>query len=247
MKLDDVDQRVDVSSLWTDTLCVWLSGQVALPQVARWSKYHKENGQTKARCQNSLQHSYSIAVLGKIVCHKIREHVLLDENLLQTALLIHDHGEGEILRDTHYIDKNEDGDKEEYLAFVECYSMLPKNLFEEFHGAFLLQFALKNPLNFPEEARSLMTFLAIKCKSECLAFDAVERWDYVLYALEQFLALGNAKILVQTMRHQAPHLDRLAKELPGFGEKVWTESARSWFGEFLARYDGLWIEQKGEK
>jgi hypothetical protein len=242
-----VEQRKDVSALWADILCVWLSGQVALPQVARWSKYHKENGQKMTRLQNSLQHSYSIPLLGKIVCYKLRPYVSLDEALLQNALLIHDHGEGEILRDTHYIDKNEEGDLEEYLAFVRCYSMLPKNLFEEFNEAFLLQFAMKNPLSFPEEARSLMTFLAIKCKSECLAFDAVERWDYVLYALEQFLVYDNTKILVQTMRHQAPHLDRLTKELPGFGEQIWTTSTRSCFSNLLEDFKYSWIEQKGEK
>lgn len=92
-----------------------------------------------------------------------------------------------------------------------------------------------------------MAFLAIKCKWECLAFDAIEKWDYILYALEQFIEQGNAKILVQVMRHQASQMDRLAKKLPGFGKQIWTDSIRSLFSEFLDHYKDYWIEQKGEK
>lgn len=236
-----------VSLFWSDTLSVWLSGQIALPQVQRWSKYCGRSKGGGARRQNSLQHSYAIALLGKILYHKIRPYIVLDEGLLLTAFLIHDHGEGEILSDTHYIDKNEEGDLEEYNAFVKRYSALPEEIFGEFHRAFLLQFALKAPLNFPESACVLMAELAAQQRQECLVFDAVERWDYVLYALEQFHDRGNTRILVQVMRHQKEHLDRLAEELPGFGQEVWTDAIKGEFAHFLAWHNGEHIEQKGEK
>lgn len=242
-----VSEHVDTKLLWNDVLSVWTSCQVGLPQVTRWSKYYQENGQIRARKQDSLQHSHSIDILGHIFCHKIRGYISLDEILLLKALAIHDHGEGILLFDTHYVDKSEDGDLQEYNAFVSSYHVFSEELFEEFHRAFLLQFALKNPASFPLEARVIMVELARTNKLECLAFNAIERWDYVLYALEQFLFYGNVKILVQVLRHQMSHLDRLAKDLTGFGEQIWTSSVCSWFSEFLARYDGLWIEQKGEK
>lgn len=242
-----VSEHAARKSLWDDVLCVWRSCQVGLPQVMRWSKYHQENGQPRTRKQDSLQHSHSIAVLGHIFCHKIRGYILLDEILLHRALLIHDHGEGEILRDTHYVDKSENGDLDEYCAFVKCYSSLPEDLFAEFHRSFLLQFAWRNPISFPWEARVIMNELAMTHASECHAFDAIERWDYILYAVEQFIDFGNAKILVQTMRNQMNHMDRIVEELPGFGDRIWTNSIRSSFVDLLARHDGFWIEQKGEK
>ncbi|MDP2838082.1 MAG: hypothetical protein Q8O53_02295 [Candidatus Moranbacteria bacterium] len=244
MKLNDVS-HVAASTFWPDTLQVWTSGQVGLPKVPRWSKYH-EDGHSMVRRQDSLQHSYSITVLGKVFCYKLRPHVCLDEGLLQNALLIHDHGEGEIQYDTHYIDKTEQGDLIEYKAFTKCYSVFPTDLFCEFQRAFLLQFALKCPASFPTGACIVMDQLAATKKTECLAFDAIERWDYVLYALEQFLERGNEKILLQVMRHQKPHLDRLVGELPGFGDEIWTVSIRQWFDGFLVQNQGAHIEQKGK-
>lgn len=238
---------VSRNKFWTDYMQVWESGQTKLPEVVRWKKYRKKGERRKVRRQNSLQHSYSITILGSIVCHVLRPHVLLKESFLKDAWMIHDHGEGEICSDTHYIDKSDERDLKEYEAFVKCYSVLfSKELFEDFHKAFLLQFALKNPPNFPEEARLIMMELTTMNAMECRVFEVVERLDYVFYAMEQYIKRNNAKILVQVMRNQMDHLNRLAKDLPGFGETIWHESARVWFQDFLVIHNGYWIEKKGE-
>jgi hypothetical protein len=171
----------------------------------------------------------------------------LDRGLLMTALAVHDLGEGETGKDTLYIDKSIEGDLEEYQAFLRRYKLSKKGpMFNYLHRAFLLQFALANPQNFPLSARALMSGIAITNRLEAMVFDVVERWDYVLYAVEQYYERGNEKILVQTLRHQIPHLNRLSNELPGFGEKIWTKEISIWATELLKDCDGKYEEQKGE-
>ncbi len=229
---------------WRETLDVWKSGQTQLPSVVRWSKYiDKDQG---ARKQDSLQHSYSLSVLGVLMLARLRRQGMLDEVLVLTALLLHDHGEGEIGKDTLYVDKSTEGDLAEYLAFRARYGRLSPEEFTFVHRAFLLQFALKDPPEFPEDARAIMRCLRLDHRADCLAFDALERWDYVLYALEQYAERGNEKILVQTLRNQLPKLDLLARDLPGFRQAVWTDETAADARAFLARFDGQWIESKGE-
>jgi len=231
---------------WLQILDVWKGTQESLRGVHRWTKYYEGDG--GARAQDSLQHSFSITFLAAVLLDKLRTYVDLDAELLMTAVLVHDCGEAEMgnATDTHYIDKTQSGDVAELHAFLERFTRLPDVLFTKWFQAFLLQFALKPNGEFPESARKIMVWLADNRKMEALAFEAVERWDYVLYALEQYVERGNVKILVQTLRHQSPHLDRLARELPGFGREVWTDEVRKWCQAFLREHRGEWIEKKGE-
>jgi len=229
---------------WLPVIKVWKSAQVRLPKVLRWSKYiGRDEG---VRPQNNLEHSFSIALLGTLVIEQLRLHVALDEGLLITALCIHDVGEGEIGQDTLYIDKSNDQDLREYNAFCALYRGLPDPVFDHFHRAFLLQFALKRQSGFPADAVRILHELAERKYFEALAFEAIERWDYLLYAAEQYSELGNEKILVQVLRHQLSHLNRLSKELPGFGEIIWSRSTAEGYEAFLESRKGMWIEQKGE-
>src|SRR3989338_2259237 len=93
---------------------VWKNVQINLPEVIRWKKYTEKWG---GRKQNSLQHTESIVLLGITVLEKLKSYVKLDNSLLISALAVHDIGEGEIKRDTAYVDKSQAGDLEEYLAF----------------------------------------------------------------------------------------------------------------------------------
>lgn len=232
---------------WISIIDVWRSGQEQLPGVQRWKKYDKPMDGSKVRVQNSLQHSYSITLLGKIVCMRLDPYVKLDHLFLMTSLLLHDHGEGEIQQDTVYIDKTNQGDLDEYLAFKKRFEQLGDAHYNELEKAFLLQFVSKPFEHFPQKAQNQMRYLQTQYLKEAYAFDAVERWDYLLYAVEQYYEFGNFKILVQTLRHQIPHLDRLAEILPGFCETIWTYAIRFSFVEFLQLHEDKWIEEKGEK
>jgi hypothetical protein len=230
---------------WRGTLDIWKSGQEGLPTVQRWSKYvGKEQG---VRAQDSLKHSYSLTVLGLIFLERMKHYQPLDGEMLLSALLLHDHGEGEIGRDTLYVDKTAEGDLAEYQAFRKRFESLDQAEFDSFHRAFLLQFAAKDPPGFPDDAKKVMAALRIGRLPEVLAFEALERWDYVLYALEQYIERGNVKILVQVLRNQAYKLDRLCSDLYGLRQTVWTFDIAVECHTFLFVHDGKWIEQKGEK
>jgi hypothetical protein len=224
---------------------VWLSGQLGLRKAVRWKKYRNKN--EAVREQDSLQHSYSLVVIGMICLTKLRRYVVLDAELLLKALTIHDHGEGELGIDTHYIDKTDDGDLNEYLAFERRFQQLDSEIYSSFEDAFLLQYAGRDREIFPADARSVMARLRVRYPREILAFEAIESWDYLLFAIEQYEELGFTMMMVQVLRNQVDRLDRYARDLPGFGQEIWTSEIQAWARDLLRRYEGQWIEQKGEK
>jgi 5'-deoxynucleotidase YfbR-like HD superfamily hydrolase len=217
----------------------WKSPQVKLQGVVRWRKYLN-----KARRQNTLQHSHSITLLGIMVLAELRSFIDLDEALVLSALALHDVGEGEVGSDTLYIDKTKHGDVNEYLAFRNLYREMKPGVLFSLKKAFLLQFCLSDYSEFPEEAQRIMDSLKKEKKFEALAFEAIERLDYILYAVEQW-ENGNQKILVQTLRHQLEKIDSLAENLPGF-RKIWTKKISVWSENFLEQNQGLWIEEKSK-
>lgn len=223
----------------------WKTPQVGLDEVPRWKKYiDKGEG---VRRQNSLQHSLSITILVAIMRARLRIYLpFLDWLLVTTAVAIHDVGEGIIKKDTHYIDKTLEGDLAEYLAFRRHYEPLGNGVFSPLHRAFLLQFARKNPEIFPDDARQIMGDLAREHLMEAFMFDAIERWDYLLYAFEQYHERGNKKILVQVLRNNIAAIQDISRNLEGFSTEIWTPELDLWTKNFLRAHEGMWIEQKGE-
>jgi hypothetical protein len=69
---------------------------------------------------------------------------------------------------------------------------------------------------------------------EALVFNALEKWDYVLYALEQYEHLANAFILAEVLGRQMAELDESARLIPGFAQEIWTPEIRTWCVHFLA-------------
>src|SRR3989344_4109748 len=117
-------------------VATWSRPQQSLRKVIRWGKYVKRG----ARRQDTLQHSYSFALLALCLFPRLRTHVSFDEHLVLKAILLHDIGEGEVKADTLYIDKNHDGDIAECTAFLDQFG---DSFGREGRDAFLLQFAPK--------------------------------------------------------------------------------------------------------
>lgn len=230
-------------SKWFPVLGPWLSIQTKLKKVIRWEKYiGKDNG---IRIQNSGEHSLSLALLGIQVLGELSPYVALDEGFVLSALVVHDFGEGEIGKDTLYANKSPSRDVEEYLAFRESFESNSNGQFHLFHRAFLLQFASDSPSTiFPDDAQVIMKDLMTKYPMEVLAFRAIEIWDYLYFAFEQYARRGNSTILVQTLRHQFERLDDLAENLPGFREQIWTRDIRGWCENFLETHKDQMIEKK---
>lgn len=224
-------------TLWSDLRDVWKSGQTQLPQVVRWSKDLADTAHGGARRQDTLAHSYSLTLLGLILLDTLKDHVSLDAHLVTTSFLVHDHGEGELSRDVLYDQKTEQGDLDEYVAFKNRFEALG-TAYPFFEQAFLLQFARKSPPSFPADAQHVMQELLAAKHAECLFFDVVERFDYVLYALEQYVERNNEHILARVLTRQMPHLRTLAQEFPGF-DTVWTPDIESMLQTFKDTHQHL--------
>lgn len=216
----------------------WSRPQQSLREVPRWKKYVKRG----TRPQDTLQHSYSFALFAVYIFARLRTHLEFDENFVLRAVLLHDLGEGEIKVDTLYIDKNHDADIAECDAFLHRFG---NSFGKDGREAFLLQFAVKanRMASYEKELCEILRRRPV----EVLVFEAIERFDYLLYALEQWIKRGKVKILVQVLRNQAPHLSRLCAVLPDLREVLWTTDLEKWSDAFLDLHQDKWIEQKGEK
>jgi len=216
---------------------VWMNIQINLETVLRWKKY-MQAADGAGRPQNSLQHSYSIVLLSAIILPRLAAAKQFDTALVTLALLLHDVGEGEIGYDTDDKEKTARNDLKEYEAFCRCIEKLEPDVRKQWTEAFLLQSAFKQPAAFPEDERAAMKFIAETRWFECLAFEAIERYDYVLYAREQFELRRSPIILVWTLRRQLPRLRQLAKDLPGFGT-VWHPELDKWAEKILDDYSDV--------
>lgn len=215
---------------WNDCQAIWSDVQTSLKNVIRWTNRRKV--MPGLRIQDCLQHSFSIGLLGDIVIIMLEPFVRLDQSLLSTAFKIHDFGEGELNRDIPFPEKTEDHDLQEYLAFCQRFKRLPKSVFEHFQRAFLLQFCLDPTDNFPNEAKEVMADLAKSKKMEALVFRAVEYWDYLLFALEQYAVNEDAVLLTILLKNHTGAFKKLKTELPGFEQLFWTEEIQNWCAKF---------------
>lgn len=234
------------SNTYVNDLCrfvnVWKSGQTCLPKVIRWEKYLQLGS---IRQQDCLAHSYSITFAGSFLRFKLAPFICrFNWQLFMDCLLVHDHGEGELGSDVLYHFKTQDHDLQEYLAFKKRFQQLGKEAYAYYERAFLLQFCLKNPENFPKDAREIMAGLAEKYSMEALLFEAVERWDCVLFAWEQYQDSNNKFLLAGVLHSQFARLCELCGLIPGFGQEILPPDVRKEWQRFLEDNQNLVEEFK---
>lgn len=225
-------------------LDVWTSGQVQLAEVIRWKKNYLDKG-IPVRRQSTLAHTYGLAILGSVALRLLKPvfRVPYDYQLLMTAFLVHDHGEGELHKDEPATDKMDEDDLAEYMAFIARYQQLPSAVFVEFERAFLLQFAIRNPVNFAEHARAVMNRLARFNRAECILFEAIEHWDYLLFGMEQYFQRGITENLWKMIYWSTSVFDSAGAEIGGWNEYFWTPEVRMWCMEFKLKYYSLYAEE----
>lgn len=160
-----------------------------------------------------------------------------DEHLLREAVRVHDFGEAIHCVQGHDVilaNKRDEHDLDEWLYFSDQYleRTYPnmQALQEEMKRAFLLQFCLKgNPL-LPTE---IMEDLKRTHGTEALLFEAIERWGYLLYALEQWQLYQNPDVLLNVIDNNCSHFDRLSRDLPGFAEEIWEQEMKHFCAEII--------------
>lgn len=224
-----MDLKETTNEFWPGIPEILQESQTIFKGIYRWGVYGNS-----VRKQNDLQHSFSITILASIFMAKISLYNRpIDQALVLNAFLIHDYGEGLLGRDICLTDKVKNDDLDEYLAFVNRYSALDKTVFNQFHRAYLLQYAIdKERPDFPLAAQEIMSSLRGNHMLEVYIFRAVETWEYILYALEQHQN-GHKTILAEVMGNAKQRISCLADNLPGFKEAIWTREIAKTFQENL--------------
>ena len=218
---------------WQNLLVGWRQPQLDLPDVFRWGKFSNTDYKHLLRSQNTLQHTYAMLYLCDVLTTRLESHVRLDEALLFRACYLHDVGEGLRHLDVCYDDKQNNDDLEEYRAFVKSFCEFDRLIWPKYHRAFLLQFVQSCPVEFPQEAISIIEDLRKNNYYEVLAFKAIERWDYLFYPLEHSSEDACLHLLKAVARNQVPKLNEIADQLPGFREEIWTPEIAAQFQTLL--------------
>lgn len=253
-ELDHTLARSDMQTtdvLWNTLTRINLEIESKLSRVKRWSKYiHHEDGST-ARTQTVAEHLLSAMLNADIFASIIGPYIQVaggrfDEDVFKRAVMLHDYGEiihapeyGGNGYDTLYQAKNSSGDVSEYERFMELIEPLIDHyprIWKMYSEAFSIQFvAYRRWEEWSEDVQDAFRKASEAYVYEVLAFEALERWGYILFALEQFRypVHQNTRILVDVIDAQAPHLDRLASDLPGFCEEIWTSRLREEAKKFL--------------
>jgi hypothetical protein len=218
-----------------------------LNSVQRWVR--PEDGKTVfcrdlpvdglRRTQTVTQHcveaeeicNFFIAVLEPYLA---QQGISLDTELLRQAVRLHDFGEGSRARIGHDVilsDKKASHDVEEYEYFVKFLDNTYPGLTvlrQQMVRAFLLQFCLNGHDLLPAE---ILTQLREQKRTEALLFMAIEKWGYLLYAMEQYQRYGNRTILADVISRNNMSYHAIAGSLPGFSEVCWTEEMQTWCHE----------------
>ncbi len=223
---------------------MWEKSQFDLHEVIRWKKYLSDGVATEKMVpQSTLQHTLSFSLFSNMAVMLLSPHVEqssgkpLDEALLQRTFNIHDLGEGLIKRDVLAHEKTAHHDLEEYLAFLENISSLPSQVQQKMKYAFLLQFAIDNPEEFPKDAREMMDEIRDKHYYEMLTFKALERFEYLFYPI--WMEKNHPHLLTWVIRNQLPSYQEFTNMLPGFRQEIFTHSIEKWMYEYLDAHKDL--------
>lgn len=220
----------------------WTNHQTLLTGIIRWENHRKRN--PAIRKQTNADHMLAFVNLVDIYEEVFKRYdPNLDFVLVKLDVQVHDVGESVIGKDTPFINKKDEIDALEYVAFMDFIKDLPLEVIIKFERAFLLQFCLKDPNIFPERARPIMAELKEHHSAEAMIFAALERLDYILFAYEQFVNIGDNIILTHVLRNQLSEMEHYAKEIPGFNE-IWTPEMNEWAKTFLTENYHIYEEKR---
>ena len=216
----------------------WLRSQFGQNEVIRWKLWRE--AYPVLRRQTLAEHIFSICCLADEKLRAMeRAGCVLDRDIIITCVREHDVGEQLLGVDVPATKKSDLDDLREYLAYREVHEPFGEPEWSRLQQAFLLQSCLKNPGCFPEDTRAIMAELARTHRQEALFFRGIEVLDYLYYAYEGWTNQGIEEILGSVSRRQMPELDKIAMELPAFGQAIWTPDVREVFAKAARDFKGL--------
>lgn len=210
----------------------WKNAQQPMQDVLRWGNF-SDYGQTL------LKHNNSVSWTALQVLTAIRGEYAVDEMLVMTAFVCHDHGEPGSGGDEHHDNKTLGKEIREWEVYMDLTRDLPEPMRSYIHKAFLLQYIRKTEhpnAPWPYPLVQAVTELRVKYIVEAAVFDFSERIDYLMTALDGFerrVRNSTEGMLEHCFRNQAPKLDALVQEFPGFSS-VWNPEVRQWFADLVA-------------
>lgn len=188
----------------------WLNAQAPMANIVRWGNFPGYN-------QSLLAHNNSIPYVLMWVQSKLDNRGDIDWLLLTQAILSHDQGEPLSGGDEHAGNKTHDKDLQECLAVEEYMAPATSRFRQLFMQAFLLQYVRK-PQWWPkmsEDCQKTLVTMAAKFSREAIIFEATERLDYLVSAVEGYRRgiRNEAETMIDhVLRNQVSRLDALVEE-----------------------------------
>ena len=201
-------------------------------------------GVINRRLQTVSQHGIEMGEVCDFFIHlfgqeSARGNINWDVELFRQAVRTHDFGEvihAKVGSDVPASEKTDQDDKDEYDEYCRYLARTypgDEAFVKKMRRVFLLQFCLNdNPL-LPQD---IIADLKTHCRTEALMFQAIENWGYFLYALDQRITFRNIKIMRRVIKNHTSDYERLAEELPGFAEIIWTPEMQNYCTDFQQRY-----------
>jgi hypothetical protein len=175
----------------------------------------------------------------------------LDEGLVYRAFGKHEIGEFLRGKDVCYLEKTNEDDQHEWAVAKHVLELFNH---DELFEAFLLQFCHREkPEGFYGRSLDVITRFQKNYPLEVIAFNLIERIDYIHYGLEHVNQMpkyrGGRVLLTHILRNQVPHLNRYAdmsdeKRLPGIREELWNNEKREWAHAFIEDHE--WVPDERE-
>jgi hypothetical protein len=198
--------------------------------VRRWKTFFD----TAIKRQTVLEHVLSLTKLVRhcsVIMNTTRQpENQLDELLLVDAALLHDDGEGILETDFPATSRQAFRSVNEYLAFVSELDKENPTEYKRCLRAFLLQFCFNEEIKKLLQAENGNTidhivWLEQNRRDEALLFEGLEKIEYILFGIKQFLHRNILDVAVSTIDHHLESLDKICQELPEF-KLIWTDDLR---------------------
>ncbi|MEZ4102984.1 MAG: hypothetical protein R3B55_00170 [Candidatus Paceibacterota bacterium] len=223
----------------------WNIFQEGYRNVPRWKGYCDVN--PNLPLQTNLEHQNSLNMVFASALPFLGEPEL-NRSLLIQASLLHELGEVDN-GDTLYHLKTEEKHLRELLSFdriiTKHFSFFEPWSVKSCRRAYILQHVVNEGLTFSGHswAEDMLRNTRKVYLAEGQVFDALERLDYVLYALKAYQKCGDVVILKHVYCNQVKRLDGYAKTIKGFN-KFWTKEVSAAAKQFMRRYADIPSERE---
>ncbi len=201
----------------------WWELQDQHQNMHRWESYTSVN--KALPLQSNAAHIHGLSWLAQDHLPRLAAHPQapeFDQGRIMSLIWIHDDPEARLRRDVQYHDKTSLDDVDELRAFFSLVQGHPARI--KMIDTFMIQFLTKGKLGVFEKYLEPGTIERLKKDywMEAMLFNALERRDYIQYALLCYKMCRDVVIMTHVLRNQAQALKEYGRRIPGFRDVFWT-------------------------